>query len=75
MIFGLYQRNSEQKRPNGAIRAEKAKRAIRAEKAKQDQKQAREFKEAWHSLNKQTFNRHIDIPTIYLTTETLAQIS
>ena len=27
---------------------------------------AREFKEAWHSLDKQTFNRHIDIPTIYL---------
>ncbi len=29
-------------------------------------KHAREFKEAWHSINKQTFNRHIDIPTIYL---------
>jgi hypothetical protein len=29
-------------------------------------KHAREFKEAWHSLDKQTFNRHIDIPTIYL---------
>ena len=28
-------------------------------------KHAREFKEAWHSLDKQTFNRHIDIPTIY----------
>ena len=27
---------------------------------------AREFKEAWHSLDKQTFNRLIDIPTIYL---------
>ena len=29
-------------------------------------KHAREFKEAWHRLDKQTFNRHIDIPTIYL---------
>ena len=29
-------------------------------------KHAREFKEAWHSIDKQTFNRHIDIPTIYL---------
>jgi hypothetical protein len=29
-------------------------------------KHALEFKEAWHSLEKQTFNRHIDIPTIYL---------
>jgi hypothetical protein len=29
-------------------------------------KHAREFKEAWHSLDKQTFNRHIDTPTIYL---------
>jgi hypothetical protein len=27
-------------------------------------KHAREFKETWHSLDKQTFNRHIDIPTI-----------
>ncbi len=27
---------------------------------------AREFKEAWHSMHKLTFNRHIDIPTIYL---------
>ncbi len=25
-----------------------------------------EFKEAWHSMDKLTFNRHIDIPTIYL---------
>ena len=29
-------------------------------------KHAREFKEAWHSLDKQTYNRHIDMPTIYL---------
>ena len=29
-------------------------------------KHAREFKEEWHSLDKQTFNRHIDIPLIYL---------
>ena len=29
-------------------------------------KHAREFKKAWHSLDKQTFNRHIDIPLIYL---------
>ncbi len=29
-------------------------------------KHAREFKEAWHSMHKLTFNRHIDIPTIYL---------
>ena len=29
-------------------------------------KHARKFKEAWHSLDKQTFNRHIDIPTIFL---------
>ena len=29
-------------------------------------KHAREFKEAWHSLDKQTFNRHIDIALIYL---------
>ena len=29
-------------------------------------KHAREFKEAWHSLDKQTSNRHIDIPLIYL---------
>ena len=29
-------------------------------------KYAREFKEAWHSMHKLTFNRHIDIPTIYL---------
>jgi hypothetical protein len=29
-------------------------------------KHAREFEEAWHSLDKQTFNRHIDFPTIYL---------
>ena len=29
-------------------------------------KHAREFTEAWHSLDKQTFNRHIDISTIYL---------
>ena len=29
-------------------------------------KHAREFKEAWHSLDKQTFNRHIDIPLIYV---------
>ena len=29
-------------------------------------KHAREFKEAWHSLDKQTVNRHIDIPLIYL---------
>ena len=28
-------------------------------------KQAREFKEAWHSMDKSTINRHIDIPTIY----------
>ena len=28
-------------------------------------KNAREFKEAWHSLDKQIFNRHIDIPLIY----------
>ena len=26
---------------------------------------AREFKEAWHSMDRSTFNRHIDIPTIY----------
>ena len=25
-----------------------------------------EFKDAWHSLDKQTFNCHIDIPLIYL---------
>ena len=25
----------------------------------------REFKEAWHSMDRSTFNRHIDIPTIY----------
>ena len=29
-------------------------------------KTLREFKEAWHSLDKQTFNGHIDIPLIYL---------
>ncbi len=29
-------------------------------------KHAREFKEAWHSMDKLTFNRHIDIPIIYL---------
>ena len=29
-------------------------------------KHAREFKEAWHSLDKQTFNRHIDSPLIFL---------
>ncbi len=29
-------------------------------------KHAREFKEAWHSMHKLTFNRHIDIHTIYL---------
>ncbi len=29
-------------------------------------KHAREFKEAWHSKHKLTFNRHIDIPIIYL---------
>jgi hypothetical protein len=29
-------------------------------------KHAREFKEAWHCLVKQTFNCHIYIPTIYL---------
>ncbi len=29
-------------------------------------KHAREFKETWHSMHKLTFNRHIDIPTIYL---------
>lgn len=29
-------------------------------------KHAREFKEAWHSIDKCSFNRHIDIPTIYL---------
>ena len=29
-------------------------------------KHAHEFKEAWHSLDIQTFNRHIDIPLIYL---------
>ena len=28
-------------------------------------RRARQFKEAWHSTNKATFNRHIDIPTIY----------
>ena len=27
---------------------------------------AREFKEAWHSIDKNTMNRHIDIPTVYL---------
>ena len=29
-------------------------------------KHAREFKEAWHSLDKQTFNCHIGIPLIHL---------
>ncbi len=29
-------------------------------------KHVREFKDAWHSMDKLTFNRHIDIPTIYL---------
>ena len=29
-------------------------------------KHAREFKEAWHSIDKLTFNRRIDIPVIYL---------
>ena len=29
-------------------------------------KHAREFKEARHSLDEQAFNRHIDIPLIYL---------
>ena len=27
---------------------------------------ARELKEAWHSIDKNTINRHIDIPTVYL---------
>ena len=26
---------------------------------------ARKFKEAWHSMDKSTINRHVDIPTIY----------
>ena len=26
---------------------------------------ARKFKEAWHSMERSAFNRHIDIPTIY----------
>ena len=30
-----------------------------------NKKHAREFKEAWYSLDKQTFNRYIDIPLIY----------
>ena len=39
-------------------------------------KHAHEFKEAWHSLDKQTFNRHIDIPLIYLQLlSTLSQIA
>jgi hypothetical protein len=29
-------------------------------------KHAREFKEAWHSMDNNTINRHVDIPTIYL---------
>ena len=29
-------------------------------------KHAHEFKEAWHSIDKLTFNRHIDIPTVFL---------
>ena len=29
-------------------------------------KHAREFKEAWHSVDKNTINRHIDIPSVFL---------
>jgi hypothetical protein len=29
-------------------------------------KHAREFKEAWHSMDNNTINRHVDIPMIYL---------
>ena len=29
-------------------------------------KHAREFKEAWHSVDKNTINRHIDIPPVFL---------
>ena len=29
-------------------------------------KYAREFKEAWHSTDDDTINRHIDIPKVYL---------
>jgi hypothetical protein len=29
-------------------------------------KHAREFKEAWHIMDNNTINRHVDIPTIYL---------
>jgi hypothetical protein len=29
-------------------------------------KHAREFKEAWHSIDKLTFNHRIDIPVVYL---------
>ena len=29
-------------------------------------KEAREFIETWHSLDKSSFNRHIEIPSVYL---------
>ncbi len=38
-------------------------------------KHAREFKEAWHSTDGNTINRHIDIPTIYLQLKTLHRSS
>ena len=34
-------------------------------------KYAREFKEAWHSTDDDTINRHIDTPTVYLQLKTV----
>ena len=34
-------------------------------------KHAREFKEAWYSMDANTINRHIEIPTIYLQLKTI----
>ena len=38
-------------------------------------KYAREFKEAWHSTDDNTINRHIDIPTVYLQLKTVRKNS
>ena len=38
-------------------------------------KYAREFKEAWHSTDDDTINRHIDIPTVYLQLKTVRKNS
>ena len=38
-------------------------------------KYTREFKEAWHSTDDDTINRHIDIPTVYLQLKTVRKNS